>query len=209
MYVPPHFSETDPARILGFIKARPFGLLISIIDEKPFATHVPFVVLNEGSDLVLGAHVARANAQWRSIQNAAVLAVFEGAHAHVSAAWYEHPEKTVPTWNYAAVHCSGRAETASVDETRAILDRLVNENEGPAGWTMQTAPQAYIEQMLQAIVGIRIAVERVDAQFKYSQNRTEYDRARVMAHLADSSNPEARALARDMRAYYVPEPPPA
>lgn len=209
MYVPSHFAETDRARILAFLRAQPFGLLVSIAGGRPFATHVPFVVLDEGEPLVLGAHVARANPQWKSMQDAPVMAVFEGAHAHVSAAWYEHPEKTVPTWDYAAVHCSGNAAITGASLTHAILEQLVREHEGGAGWTMQTAPEAYIEQMLQAIVGIHLTVERVDAQFKYSQNRTPADRERVIAQLSQSPDPLARELAGAMREYYVPEPPPA
>ena len=184
--------------MLHFLRSEPFGMLVSDEGGAPVATHVPFVVLQTEPQLVLGAHVARANPQWQNIDGAGVLAIFQGAHAHISAAWYERPEDTVPTWNYAAVHCSGRARLASAERTRAILQQLVNEHEGASGWRMETAAPEYLARMQQAIVGIEIAVERIDAQFKYSQNRTAEDRARVIEHLAASDSATARQLAADM-----------
>lgn len=198
MYVPKHFSVEDRKAVLRFLRSEPFGVLVSNEGGMPVATHVPFVVLQTEPQLVLGAHVARANPQWRKIDGTNVLAIFQGAHAHISAAWYERPQDTVPTWNYAAVHCSGRARLASAEQTRAILQQLVDEHEGESGWRMETATPEYLARMQQAIVGIEIAVERIDAQFKYSQNRTAEDRARVIEHLAASDSATARQLAADM-----------
>ena len=202
MYVPKHFAVEDRERILQFIRDEPFGVLVSSVDGKPFATHVPFVVLEAGPQLVLGSHIARANPQWKEIAGTDVLAIFQGAHAHISAAWYERPNETVPTWNYSAVHCSGRATLAEPEVTRAILEHLVSEHEGAAGWSMEDADPAYIERMQQAIVGIAIPVEQIDAQFKYSQNRTAKDRERVLQQLAGSPRQAAQELAKDMAEFY-------
>lgn len=198
MYVPKHFSVEDRETVLRFLRSEPFGVLVSNEGGIPVATHVPFVVLQAEPQLVLGAHVARANPQWRAIDRANVLAIFQGAHAHISAAWYERPEDTVPTWNYGAVHCSGRARLASAEQTHAILQQLVDEHEGAAGWRMETAVPEYLARVQQAIVGIEIIVERIDAQFKYSQNRTAEDRTRVIEHLSASDSANARQLAADM-----------
>lgn len=203
MYVPKHFATADRRTVVEFIRDDPFGILVSGIGGRPFATHAPFVIIAGDPQLVLGLHVARANPHWKHIDATNVLAVFHGAHAHISAAWYEEPHVTVPTWNYAAVHCSGHAKIVDGTRTHAILERLVRENEGPAGWSMDSADSDYLERMQQAIVGIEIAVERIDAQFKYSQNRTEQDRCRVIEHLAASSDSGARQLAADMAAYYA------
>jgi transcriptional regulator len=48
--------------------------------------------------------------------------------------------------------------------------------------------------MLRAIVGIEIAVERVQAKWKLGQNRSAADRAGVLAGLDDGGD-AARALA--------------
>lgn len=203
MYVPAHFAEDDRTKILTLIESEPFGILVSNVDGRPFATHVPFVIMDDGaSGPVLGTHVARANPQWKSIETQPVMAIFAGAHAHVSAAWYADPAATVPTWDYAAVHCTGKARLLDAAGARRILDVLVARNEGPDGWTMQTAPEEYVERMIGAIAAMELRVEHIDAQFKYSQNRSDEDRERVLRQLRESPDPVARRLADEMTAYY-------
>lgn len=202
MYVPPHFAVTRTGTALDFIRMHPFGTLVSLAGGALFATHVPFCILRSEPEIVLGLHVARANRQWNEIDGQNVLAIFRSAHAHVSAEWYEHPAQMVPTWNYAAVHCSGRARLVSDTETRRILEQIVRENEGERGWNMSVPDEAYLEGMQRAIKGIELGVERVDAQFKYSQNRTPADRERVIAALSAQANPQAQQLAREMQAFY-------
>ena len=43
MYVPKHFAVEDEAEIFTFIDANAFGQLISIEDQRPFASHLPFL----------------------------------------------------------------------------------------------------------------------------------------------------------------------
>ena len=195
MYVPAHFAVTEPRSLLSFIESRPFGVLVSQLEGKPFATHVPFVIL-ETEPPVLGLHVAMANPQWRELDGANVLAIFQGAHGMVSASWYAESEKTVPTWNYAAVHCSGRARLTQPSGTRRILQALIDRFE--QGWTIEAADPEYIERMERAIVGIEIPVESMEGAFKYSQNRTPVDRALVIEALSASERESDRELAREM-----------
>ncbi|HLI96813.1 MAG TPA: FMN-binding negative transcriptional regulator [Candidatus Baltobacteraceae bacterium] len=197
MYVPKSFAVEDRAVLVEFIKREPFGILVSSIVGKPFATHVPFIIETGGESLRLALHVAKANPQWQNIEGQDVLAIFNGPHAMVSAGWYADPEHTVPTWNYSAVHCSGTARLTDAAGTRRIIEKLVAQFE-PA-WRIDQAEPDYIEQMERAIVGIEIDVTRVDVKFKYSQNRTPEDRERVMNALASSSRPMDRQVSDEMR----------
>ncbi len=197
MYVPKHFAVTDQGALFAFIRRHPFGILVSVLDGKPLATHVPFVVLDEGK-MTLGLHVARANPHWQSLDGAQVLAIFHGAHGFVSASWYGKPKETVPTWNYSAVHCCGRVSIASGLRTRNILEATVREFEGPDRWSIANANHGYIDRMLRGIAGIELAVTSIEGAFKYSQNRDEEDLRRVLQHL-DANAPD---LSRDMREYY-------
>lgn len=203
MYVPAHFAAGNPDTIAAFIKENAFGILVSSVDGAPFATHVPFAIAATVPHLILRAHVARANPQWKTIESGPVMAIFSGAHAHVSAAWYEEPEKTVPTWDYAAVHCSGRARIVDAEQTREILAQLVREHEGPDGWAMESADSESLDGMQRAITGIEIAVTKIDAQFKYSQNRSDEDRRRVLERLESSSSCMDRRLAAEMTRFYA------
>ncbi|HET9096020.1 MAG TPA: FMN-binding negative transcriptional regulator [Candidatus Baltobacteraceae bacterium] len=198
MYAPKPFAVADRRALVAFIEREPFGILVSGVDGRPFATHAPFIVWEDGEDLRLALHVAKANPHWRSIEGQEVLAVFQGPHAMISAAWYAQPHDNVPTWDYAAVHCTGRARTADAAATARILQGLVERFE--ASWRMQQADAEYIAGLQQAVVGIEIAVSSIEGAFKYSQNHTPEDRRRVIDALSASSRAMDRAVAQEMRA---------
>src|SRR5262245_64593111 len=158
MYVPAHFEQDDPATLHDFIDQHPFGLLISLHDGRPMATHLPFLL--DRSDAAHGAlrgHVARANPQWRQIIGQEVLAIFNGPHAFISPSWYQ-AEKVVPTWNYVAVHAYGRVELIEdSDSLVALVHRLtrVFEKGRPAPWDFDPG-DAYVRKVSSGIVGFRL-----------------------------------------------------
>jgi transcriptional regulator len=197
MYVPKAFVLNERNALISFIRAHPFGILVSARDGKPLATHVPFIVLDAGEPLTLGLHVAKANPHWKALDRVQVLAIFHGPHDFVSASWYADPERSVPTWNYSAVHCAGTARLANAAQTQRILETLVRTFEARDGWSMDEADCSYIEGMKRGIVAIDVAVNEIQGVLKYSQNRSNEDRERVLTRL-DRRCPE---LAKEMRAH--------
>jgi transcriptional regulator len=200
MYQPAHFRQPDDAVWQALLRERPFATLVTPRADGGFtADHLP--LLHDAQANLLVGHVARANPLWREAHGREVLAIFQGADAYISPSWYaakaEHG-KVVPTWNYAVVHLHGRLQ-AIEDRVwlRELVGRLTDRHEAPrpTPWGVDDAPADYIEQMLSAIVGLRIEVTRVDAKWKASQNRSASDRAGVAAGLADEPGDEARAMA--------------
>jgi transcriptional regulator len=63
-------------------------------------------------------------------------------------------------------------------------------------WRMGELPADYVQNMLDAIVGFEIAVEKLDGKFKLSQNRKPVDQARVAAALEREGAAELAALMR-------------
>lgn len=201
MYVPKHFDPGDPAAAHDFVDAHPFAALVTVGPDGPFATHVP-VLLDRarGPHGTLVAHVARENPHWRMMAGATVLAIFTGPHAYVSPRWYQNPVKSVPTWNYTAVHVWGRAEV--IDDAmrlRAIVSQLALRFEPTQdGWSVDAADQKLVASMLRGIVGIEIVIDRMAAKFKLSQNRPEADRRMVVQALQATARCDDRALAAFM-----------
>jgi transcriptional regulator len=203
MYTPGPFAETDPDTLHRLIRENAFGLLVSTGPEGPTATHVPFL-LEPGGPHGLGrlvCHLARENPQWRGIGEAGpVLAVFPGPHAYVTPRWYAKAG-AVPTWNYVAVHASGRAEAVE-DRGRllAMVEALsaVHEAGRPEPWSPAEMKPAAREAMLGAIVGVEIAVERLEGKRKLSQNRSAADRTGVIAGLEGQGDDLSRAVAAAM-----------
>ena len=202
MYLP-HFNQMAEPEVPAFLDAVGAAELITTgPDGYPLATLLPLVL--DGERLVL--HMARANPHWRAISpDSPALAVVSGAQAYISPAWYaakaEHG-RVVPTWNYSAVHLTGRATVHDDPEwVRDAVTRLTDQHERtrPDPWAVTDAPAVYVEKQLRAIVGIELVIERVEAKAKLSQNRSAEDRAGVLEGLDQEGGPGGRAVAEAMR----------
>src|SRR5208282_6414758 len=172
-------------------------------ETEPHVSHVPLQHhADAGKKGVLLGHMARANPHWRHFADRTSVAVFHGPHAYVSPSWYADPANAVPTWNYAVAHVHGRAELMDEADTRALLDELVQRYEDGRDkpWHLQLAGRP-LAAMLEAIVGFRLTIERIDAKFKLSQNRSGDDRERVIAALRTEPYADAVATADWMARY--------
>jgi transcriptional regulator len=209
VYIPEHFRVHDHADAIAFMQANPFAILISSAaaaapglssDDGPFATHLPLFVQTTGDHLVVRGHVAKANPHWRYLeQNPHSLTIFHGPHAFVSTSNYVSPEN-VPTWNYGAVHVYGNARTfASPEELQGVLQQLIGTFEPAYAEQWASFSSAYRERMLSHIVGIEIAVTKIEAKFKLSQNRTKEEQSNVIASLAKAEDTAVSGVSRLMR----------
>lgn len=208
VYLPPAFTESREAVLVGHIERHEFGLLVSHGPAGQTASHIPFLVAHsENGGLLLQGHLARANPQVADLDAAGgdgstVLAIFFGPHAYISPTWYG-TGPAVPTWNYTAVHAYGRARAVrETDWLRGLVDRLSQRHEArepTPPWRMGAQPESFIAGMLGGIVGVEIAVDRLEGKFKLSQNRPATDRPRIAAALARRDDPDSRAIARLMR----------
>jgi transcriptional regulator len=210
VYIPEHFRVHDHADAIAFMQANPFAILISSAaapaapglssDEGPFATHLPLFVQTSRDHLVVRGHVAKANPHWRYLeQNPQCLTIFHGPHAFVSTSNYVTREN-VPTWNYGAVHVYGNARTfASPEELQGVLHQLIGTFDPAYAEQWASLNQGYRERMLSHIVGIEIAVTKIEAKFKLSQNRTKEEQANVIASLSKAGDTAVTGVSRLMR----------
>jgi transcriptional regulator len=195
MYIPAHFAQTDEATLWGFVDEHAFGTLLTVVDGRPFASHVPFLADRRAG--VLHCHLARANPQWEQIAASHhVLAIFAGPHGYISPTWYASPN--LPTWNYAVVHAHGDARVIDdAEHTRRHVEALAAkfERDLPEPW----APN-YDVRRLAGIVGIEIRVAKLEGKFKLGQNRSAADRTGVVAALMATGRDADADLARLMAA---------
>ena len=189
MYLPAHFEQNDVGALHALMHERPLATLVVETTEGPTADLIP-LMLDDGARTLQG-HVARANPLWRHADGTRVLAVFSGPEAYVSPNWYaskrEHG-KVVPTWNYTMVQARGTLRAVhDAPWLRALVGRLTERHEAPQArpWSVDDAPDDYVQQMLRAIVGIEITLESLRGKWKVSQNRSAADRAGVVEGLGD------------------------
>jgi transcriptional regulator len=184
MYIPASFRMSDAPEIHAFMREHSFATLVTQGEGGVTATHLPVLLEAEtGVHGTLLGHMARANPQWRDIAGEA-LAIFSGPHAYVSPTWYESPG-TVPTWNYVAVHAYGPLQLVEDrDGLHDILTRTVAvyERRMPEPWSYDVADPD-IDKMLEAIVGFRIEISRLEGKAKLNQNHPEERRRKVIRAL--------------------------
>jgi len=97
------------------------------------------------------------------------------------------------------VHVYGKIRFNSDPEFLARhLEQLVNTHEGarPAPWVVSDAPRDYIERQMRAIVGVEVAIERIEGKWKMSQNRPAQDIDGVVKNLESSPIDKERAVAK-------------
>ncbi len=183
------------------MRANPFAILVSSTEAGPFATHLPVVVRESADHVVIRGHVAKANPHWRHLeQQPSCMLIFHGPHAYVSTSNYTAREN-VPTWNYGAVHVYGNARVfASAEDLQGVLHELIGTFEAAYGAQWDSLGDAYRERMLSHIVGFEIAVSRIEAKLKLSQNRTREEQSNVIASLGAAKDTVVSGVADLMRA---------
>lgn len=193
MYVPKHFAVTDQDQVLDFIRANSFGQLISSVADKPFVTHMPFLLSDDNSRLI--GHFAKQNPQHLELDNQAVLVTLQGPHDYISPSWYL--SSGVPTWNYQAAHIYGAAKVFTDQEKlKLLLDQLTESNEARFASPWQPG---YPVSMLNAIVGVEILISDIQAKFKLNQNRSAADREGVATHLEEQGSYQIAKLMRELK----------
>jgi transcriptional regulator len=189
MYRQGVFAVDDIAEMVELARSVGVGHLVVAGADGMTSSPVPFVI-DDGATSIR-AHLARPNPIWR-VAPCEALMIVPVTDTYVSPAWYpskaEHG-KVVPTWNYEVVHAHGRlvAHDDAAWVARQVRDLTeANEHGRPQPWGVDDAPADFIESMQRGIVGIELLIDRVEATRKLSQNRSEADRAGVVAGLADS-----------------------
>jgi transcriptional regulator len=208
VYIPATNAEHRPEVMFDFIEAHPLGALVTRSTEGLFATHLPLLLdRSRGEHGALEGHVARANPQQAfPIGEMEALVIFSGSDAYISPSFYPSKAqhgKVVPTWNYVAVHAYGRVRyTSDPVFLHDHVSRLTAHHEAHRAtpWSVEDAPAGYVDQMLRAIVGVEIAITRLEGKWKMSQNRPAEDIDGVVAGLLTSSDARLKDVASVVQA---------
>ena len=204
MYMPGHFAIEDASVAMDVVDERRAGTLVVSSDGGFEASLLPWLLVRSAEPLLLWGHVAKANPLAKLAgAGAPALVVFDAVDGYVSPAWYPSKDadgRVVPTWNYVSVHVHGTVR--AVDDPawlRALVVALTDrqENERAQPWSVSDAPDDYVAKMLRGIVGLEVAVDRLEGKAKLSQNRPVEDRAGVRRALAQQ--PQSAALLAAMQ----------
>jgi len=189
IYIPQYYKEMDLDKLVAFMKKYDFATIISSDDQKPIATHLPFLIEQNGDTIKIKSHMAKANVQWRSFNNAKeVLVIFQGPHSYISPKLYDSA-LSVPTWNYASIHVYG---TPYLEEdnssTLDLLRETIVNYESSFEDAYNKIPIEYKNKLVKELVGFSIHVTKVEGAFKLSQDKSIEEQERIANSLLSSED---------------------
>ena len=197
MYIPKHFQPSDKAA-QEFLSKIESGHLVSNTEKGLISTLLPLIYDKETNSLL--GHVAKLNDQVSLPTNQEALVISMLNETYISPNWYaskEEHHKVVPTWDYMLVHAYGQLVIHNdPDWILNQVTRLTNHFEAsqPKPWNVDQAPTDYVDGQIRAIVGIELKINRIEASFKMSQNKSKADLDGVISGLQKAgkvSNSEA------------------
>jgi len=199
MYIPNSNLLTDRTEIVKFMKRFSFATIITAQDGLPIATHLPFLVTVKGENIVLTSHFAKANAQWKDIENNKILVIFTEPHAYISPKHYDK-ELNVPTWNYISVHAYGQGTLITeTDKVIEILERTIDNYEISYKQQWANLPTDYKTGLIKGIVAFDITVTDLQGKKKLSQNKTENEQQKIINALSKSDDTNEKLIADYMK----------
>jgi transcriptional regulator len=201
MYIPAHFAP-DETQVNELLRNHGAADLVTLTAQGLVATMLPFIYLPPGDSGTaephgaLHGHLARNNEQWKLDSVGEALVIVRGPDAYITPGWYATKAETgrvVPTWNYVTAHVYGRLIVHDDPVwTEDLVRRLTTKHEAYRNhpWSVDDAPRPFIEGQLRAIVGIELAITRIEAKAKLSQNRSPADVEGVIAGLRERGDKE-------------------
>jgi len=201
MWIPSFYKITDEKVIQEFISTVGLATLITHDNPFPMATHTAMELEydNDGNRFLRG-HIAKANPQSELLKKKPnALVIFQSSINHyISSSWYEQPN--APTWNYMSVHLYGQVSILDDEALWQAIERLTKRHEkvskNPVS-LMSLPPN--IQQMLKAVTGFEVKIEKVEAAFKLSQNRNQNDYKNIINELLIMNTPLSNLMAETLK----------
>lgn len=183
-YPPPHYVDNDTDYTNRIIDTYGFPTLTSSNVEGPLVTHLPMI--RDGKYLY--GHIAANNPMAEFLGTSMVfLAAFHGPHDYISASLYDKPEKSVPTWDYTAVHVHGTTTVLNPEKSVDRMVELTEKYEPDDAWAMEDAA-SYASRLFPQIVYFEMRMDKVRGIRKLSQNKNAETQARIIADLRNKGN---------------------
>ncbi|WGK95032.1 MULTISPECIES: FMN-binding negative transcriptional regulator [Flavobacterium] len=199
MHIPKINLITDKNEMISFMKQFSFATIITVKDELPIATHLPFVVKEKEGNILLSSHFNKANEQWKTIENSKILVIFSEPHAYISPTNYD-TLLSVPTWNYISIHAYGKGKilTKKAEVIKSLEDSIDNyEISFREQW--DNFPEDYKLKMSNGVVAFEILVSNLQGNKKLSQNKSETEKQKIITTLSKSNDLNEKLIAKYMK----------
>ena len=192
----------EEQRALAFAAELGFGVIVAADERGPRGSHVPFVVAQRDSSVIVQIHLTARNPLVELVDGKRrFLLIVSGDDAYISNDWYASHDN-VSTWLYEAVHLSGVAHLREGGENRGHGDALLAVSEArlpKTPWELTQMEPTKRETMLASIRVIDLVVDQIEGQLKLNQHKSDEDHVAVAKQLARAAETGSRRLAERMR----------
>jgi len=199
MYIPPIYKEKDKDGAIQFMQRFNFGLLVTTSkNQEPLATHLPFTISEDNDTIIITAHLATANPQWKSFNDHRALVIFSEPHAYISPQFY-NKKQNVPTWNYLAVHAYGTINILdTIPDKLKTLETMIDAMEPSYRAQWDSLSEDYKSGMLQGIVAFSMTVTELQFKEKLSQNKKKEEKERIVDAFSKSDSENEQLISKYM-----------
>lgn len=205
MLILPWDASLGPAEWQGWLASTDrFGMLaVNNLDPAQAPLVVPTHFTAAGEDLLF--HLARPNPVWPHLEAAAeVRMTVIGDYAYIPGYWRTRAgvpdEEGVPTSYYSAVQflCRPTVVDDPGEKAEIISAQLADlQREGRHGTVAPETPP--YGRLLPGVRGVRLAVLRVDAKFKYDDDKPVEHRERISGRLDERNRGRDAGAAAQQR----------
>lgn len=189
MYLPHHFQMESLQAQHALMGRYPFATLVTVTNGALEANPLPLLLdPHRGHHGVLEGHIARANPLARQPPEKA-MALFHGPDSYITPSWYPARRahgRVVPTWHYLSIQAHGTLRLIEdADWLRDHVYRLTRrfERKQPAPWSINDAPEDYIDGLCRAIVGVELSIEQLTGKHKAAQHKDAATQCAVLEGL--------------------------
>ncbi|UAB79904.1 FMN-binding negative transcriptional regulator [Marixanthomonas sp. SCSIO 43207] len=182
MYPSPHYQELDRKKLISVIQKFPLGMLVTVYDNKPLITHIPFIYNTETKTLV--AHIDKNNPQYNTLQEGTeATVIFKGPDCYISPSIYESKDQ-LPTWNYIAVHITGKIHLINDAEiAKNSMIAMTKFLEGSEQRFVLQKDNPKMDRFVNYIQTFEIEITKWEGKFKLSQDKSKADQENTRSAL--------------------------
>lgn len=182
MYPSPHYQELDRKKLISVIQNFPLGMLVTVYDNKPLITHIPFIYHTETKTLV--AHIDKNNPQYNTLQEGTeATVIFKGPDCYISPSIYESQDQ-LPTWNYIAVHITGKIHLINDAEiAKNSMIAMTKFLEGSEQRFVLQKDNPKMDRFVNYIQTFEIEITKWEGKFKLSQDKNKADQENTRSAL--------------------------
>lgn len=190
LYIPKPQVVEDRRFLQDFMDEFAFVDLVTVSPSLRI-THIPvFLDRTAGPYGTIYGHISRQNPQNGALDGRQTgVVVFHGPHGYISPAWYAKAGNTVPTWNFAVVHATGKLRPVEgKKELNDLLSKLIAKFENYEGTSYDFAKvdDAYKYGLMGGIIGFELEIELLEGKFKLGQDRSPADKQSLLKKLGDA-----------------------